>query len=171
MKPQAPPGLAPVKSLEELQAIVEDLKGRGRRIVFANGCFDVLHVGHIRYLTQARALGDVLIVGVNDDASARALKGEGRPLMGEEDRLEILSALRCVDYLLLFSERDVSRILKVLKPHVHAKGTDYAEDTVPERETVRAYGGEVAITGDPKTRSSSRFIRQLRSHDRADRDP
>ncbi len=164
MNSRVPP-TAPIKNLKELQTIVEEQKGKGRRVIFANGCFDLLHVGHIRYLTQARALGDLLIVGVNDDASTRALKGEERPLMGQEDRLEILSALRCVDYLLLFGEQNVSRILKVLKPHVHAKGTDYAEDTVPERETVRAYGGEVAITGDPKTRSSSDFIRQLTSDD------
>lgn len=160
-----PPGVrrAPVLSAEELAGVVEGLKALGRRIVFANGCFDVLHAGHVRYLTEARSLGDVLVVAVNDDASARALKGEGRPWMSQEDRLEILSALSCVDYLVLFGERDVSRLLRLLKPHVHAKGTDYTPETVPEREVVREYGGRVAITGDPKTRSSTELVARLRS--------
>ena len=154
---------APALSADELAEVVERLKAEGRRIVFANGCFDILHVGHIRYLTEARALGDVLIVAVNDDASARALKGEGRPWMRQEDRLEILSALSCVDYLILFGEREASRLLRLLKPHVHAKGTDYTVETVPERDVVRGYGGQIAITGDPKTRSSTEFVSRARS--------
>ena len=150
-----------VQSAEALAETVERLKAQGRRIVFANGCFDLLHVGHIRYLREARALGDILIVAVNDDASARILKGEGRPWMTQEDRLEILSALSCVDYLVAFGEGDVSRLLRLLKPHVHAKGTDYTVETVPERDVVLEYGGETAITGDPKTRSSTELMAQV----------
>lgn len=152
-----------VVSADALAEIVRELKKQGRRIVFANGCFDILHVGHIRYLTEARALGDVLIVAVNDDTSARTLKGVDRPWMNQEDRLEILSALSCVDYLVLFGDKDVSRLLRLLKPHVHAKGTDYTVDTVPEREVVKEYGGQTAITGDPKTRSSTTFATLVRS--------
>ena len=150
-----------VLTAEALAETVERLKARGRRVVFANGCFDVLHVGHIRYLRGARARGDVLIVAVNDDAT-RALKGEGRPWMTQEDRLEILSALSCVDHLILFGEGDVSRLLRLLKPHVHAKGTDYTVETVPERDVVLEYGGETAITGDPKTRSSTELATRMR---------
>ncbi len=151
-----------ILTAEALAETVERLKARRRRVVFANGCFDVLHVGHIRYLREARALGDVLIVAVNDDASARALKGEGRPWMTQEDRLEILSALSCVDHLILFGEGDVSRLLRRLKPHVHAKGTEYTVETVPERDVVLEYGGETAITGDPKTRSSTELAARMR---------
>lgn len=152
-----------VVSADTLSEIVRDLKKQSRRIVFANGCFDILHVGHIRYLREARALGDVLVVAVNDDASARALKGADRPWMNQEDRLEILSALSCIDYLVLFGDKDVSRLLRLLKPDVHAKGTDYTVDTVPEREVVKEYGGQTAITGDLKTRSSTEFATRVRS--------
>lgn len=144
-----------ILSLEDLRGAVERDKKAGRRVIFANGCFDILHVGHVRYLRGARSLGDVLIVAVNSDASARRLKGEGRPHTSLEERLEILSALEAVDYLTVFDEDDVSRLLLALKPHVQAKGTDYTIDTVPERETVRSYGGEVAICGDPKDHSST----------------
>lgn len=154
---------AKVLSAKKLDKIVEEQKALGRRIVFANGCFDVLHVGHIRYLTEARSMGDILIVAVNDDLSARMLKGKERPWMSEADRLEILASLSCVDYLVLFSDRDVSRLLRLYKPHVHAKGTDYTVDSVPEREVVLEYGGKIAITGDPKTRSSSKVIARLAS--------
>ena len=154
---------AKVLSAKKLDKIVEEQKALGRRIVFANGCFDVLHVGHIRYLTEARSMGDILIVAVNDDSSARMLKGKDRPWMSEADRLEILASLSCVDYLVLFSDRDVSRLLRLYKPHVHAKGTDYTVDSVPEREVVLEYGGKIAITGDPKTRSSSKVIARLAS--------
>ena len=157
------PSTKKVQSSKKLSKIVEEQKASGRRIVFANGCFDVLHVGHIRYLTEARSLGDILVVAVNDDSSARMLKGEGRPWMNEADRLEILASLSCIDYLVLFSDRDVSGLLRLYKPHVHAKGTDYTVDNVPEREVVLEYGGEIAITGDPKTRSSSKIIAQLAS--------
>ncbi|MFQ6112341.1 MAG: adenylyltransferase/cytidyltransferase family protein [Nitrospinota bacterium] len=149
------------KSLSELKELIPELKAAGKRIVLANGCFDLLHVGHLRHLRAARALGEVLIVAVNDDASARALKGPGRPLMPEDERLELLSGLECVDYLVLFGERDVRKVLLALKPHVHAKGTDYTEESVPELEAVRSYGGEVAITGDPKAHSSSRVAKLI----------
>ncbi len=150
-----------LKSLSELEGMVSELRAAGKRVVLANGCFDLLHVGHLRHLRDARALGDVLIVAVNDDRSAEVLKGPGRPLMPEDERLELLSGLECVDYLVLFGERDVRRILLALKPHVHSKGTDYTEETVPELEAVRSYGGEVAITGDPKAHSSSRMARLI----------
>jgi rfaE bifunctional protein nucleotidyltransferase chain/domain len=152
-----------VVSVDALAEIVRELKEQGRRIIFANGCFDILHVGHIRYLTEARALGDVLIVAVNDDTSARTLKGADRPWMNQDDRLEILSALSCVDYLVLFGDKDVSRLLRLFKPDVHAKGTDYTIETVPERDVVQEYGGQTAITGDPKTRSSTGFATRVRS--------
>ncbi|MEK6709688.1 MAG: adenylyltransferase/cytidyltransferase family protein [Nitrospinota bacterium] len=146
---------AKLRTLEALRGETEGLKAQGKRVIFANGCFDILHVGHVRYLREARALGDVLVVAVNSDASARRLKGEGRPYTPEAERLEILASLEPVDYLLVFDEPDVSRLLLALKPHVHAKGTDYTAETVPERETVRGYGGEVAICGDPKDHSAT----------------
>src|SRR3989304_8361674 len=146
-----------VKTLQELIEIVEDEKNKGKTIVFANGVFDILHVGHVRYLTEARERGDVLIVAVNDDDSVRRLKGNDRPLMSVEERMEILAALLCVDYLVKFSEPTVSNLLLALKPHIQAKGTDYTEDTVPEREVVRSYGGKVAIAGDPKDRSTTGY--------------
>ncbi len=141
--------------LDALKPVVEKLREDGKRIVFANGCFDILHVGHVRYFRAAKENGDVLVVAVNSDGSARALKGEGRPYVPQDERLEILSALEPIDYLLLFDERDASRLLRALKPDVHAKGTDYTRETVPERETVRGYGGEIVICGDPKERSST----------------
>jgi rfaE bifunctional protein nucleotidyltransferase chain/domain len=143
-----------IKGAEDLRAIVSAIRARGRKVVFANGCFDLLHVGHIRYLQNARALGDILVVGVNGDAGVRALKGKGRPLQPEADRAEIIASLECVDYVLLFDAPTVDGILKELRPDIHAKGTDYTEESVPERETVRAYGGRVAIVGDPKDHST-----------------
>lgn len=140
---------------EALLEKVARLKSEGKRIVLTNGCFDILHVGHVRYLCAAKEHGDVLIVAVNSDASARRLKGEGRPFMNERERMELLSCLEPVDYLVLFEDDDVSRLLLALKPHVHAKGTDYTVDTVPERETVRSYGGEVVVCGDPKDHSAT----------------
>ncbi|MDO8095002.1 MAG: adenylyltransferase/cytidyltransferase family protein, partial [Candidatus Brocadiales bacterium] len=120
-----------------------------------NGCFDILHVGHIRYLKGAKMLGDVLVAALNSDISVRALKGSGRPLTQEGERMEILSAIRFVDYVTIFSEPTVDKILLKIKPHIHAKGTDYTIETVPERQTVLSYGGEIAIVGDPKEHSSS----------------
>ncbi len=144
-----------IKDHNKLFSITESLKEKGKKIIFANGCFDVLHVGHIRCLNDAKDLGDILIVAVNDDKSMRMIKGDGHPLMPEGERMEILAALRCVDYITLFSEKTVDSLLLKLKPHVHAKGTDYTVETVPERETVLSYGGEIAITGDQKNHSSS----------------
>jgi D-glycero-beta-D-manno-heptose 1-phosphate adenylyltransferase len=147
-----------VKQMDALKAIVQTLHASGRKVIFANGCFDLIHVGHIRYLQNARALGDALILGINSDASVAALKGAGRPLQSEEDRVEMATSLDCVDYVLLFDALTVDDILKELRPDVHAKGTDYTEESVPERETVRAYGGRVAITGDPKDHSTRDLI-------------
>ncbi|RPJ83262.1 MAG: D-glycero-beta-D-manno-heptose 1-phosphate adenylyltransferase [Acidobacteria bacterium] len=153
--------LPKLKSLEELKGIVGDLHGTGATVVFANGCFDLLHVGHIRYLEAARSLGDCLILGLNSDCSVRHLKGPDRPLMPEAERAELLSALSCVDYLLLFDDSTVDRILLELKPDVHAKGTDYAAETVPERATVLSYGGRVAIVGDPKDHSTREYLKRI----------
>jgi D-glycero-beta-D-manno-heptose 1-phosphate adenylyltransferase len=150
-----------IKSLAELEAIVPEIRSAGRKVVFANGCFDLLHIGHTRYLQNARELGDVLILGVNSDACVAALKGKDRPLQSEADRTEILSSLECVDYVLLFDTLTVDDILKALKPDIHAKGTDYTEDSVPERETVLAYGGRIAITGDPKNHSTRDLIQTI----------
>lgn len=147
---------------DALKGEIDGLKARGLRVVFANGCFDLLHVGHVRYLQGARALGDALVVALNDDASVRGLKGEGQPLTPQDERAEIVAALSCVDYVTLFHEPDVTVLLGLLQPHVHAKGTDYTPETVPERDVVRAYGGEVAITGDPKDHSTSEVIRKLK---------
>lgn len=148
-------------TLEALLPVAARARAQGQRIVFANGHFDLLHVGHVRYLRGARALGDVLVVGVNDDASTRALKGPGRPVTPAAERLEILAALDCVDFVLAFSGRDVSQLLLALRPDIHAKGTDYTEANVPEREIVASYGGRVAITGDPKDHSSSEIAGRL----------
>ena len=150
-----------IRDHDKLFSITESLKKKGKKIIFANGCFDVLHVGHIRCLNDAKDLGDILIVAVNDDKSMRMIKGEGHPLMPEGERMEILAALRCVDYITLFSEKTVDSLLLKLKPHVHAKGTDYTVETVPERETVLSYGGEIAITGDQKNHSSSEIKNAL----------
>ncbi|OGL39889.1 MAG: ADP-heptose synthase [Candidatus Schekmanbacteria bacterium RBG_16_38_11] len=149
------------KTLRQLEVLVNSFKGKGKTIILANGCFDIIHVGHIRYLTGAKALGDILIVAINSDESTKALKGSGRPVTNEEERVEIISALECVDYITLFPERNVENILLTLKPHIHAKGSDYTLDTVPERETVKSYGGKVAITGDPKDHSSKDIIRKI----------
>jgi D-glycero-beta-D-manno-heptose 1-phosphate adenylyltransferase len=145
------------RSLEELPGIVA-----GRNVVLANGCFDILHVGHVRYLEGARKLGDTLVVAINSDRSVRALKGEGRPILNETERVALVSALRCVDHVVVFDETDVTRVLNVLRPSVHAKGTDYTEETVPERNQVLAYGGQVRITGDPKDHSTRDVIRKIR---------
>ncbi len=131
------------------------------RIIMANGCFDLLHVGHIRYLTAARALGDLLVVAINSDQSVRQLKGAGRPVITELERAEIIAALTCVDYVVIFNELNVSNLLKKLKPAVHAKGTDYTEETVPERAIVQAYGGVVRIVGDPKDHDTKKLIREI----------
>ena len=156
----APNKLLPLESLEP---VVAALKASGKTVVFANGCFDLLHVGHIRYLQSARQLGDALVVGLNSDESVRQLKGPQRPLMPEDERAEILAALACVDYVVLFQELTVERLLRVLKPDIQCKGTDYTEETVPERDVVRSYGGRVAIAGDPKDHSTRDLIQGILS--------
>jgi rfaE bifunctional protein nucleotidyltransferase chain/domain len=144
-----------------LVKIVERLKSQGKVIVLTNGCFDLLHVGHIRYLKEAKRQGDVLIVAINSDESMKRLKRAGRPIMPEDERIEILEALACVDYVTLFSDERVDRLLLSLKPHIHAKGTDYREEIVPERDTVVSYGGRIAIVGDEKSHSTSDLIRAI----------
>lgn len=145
----------------DLKKIVDRLRRKGKRIVFANGCFDVLHVGHIRYLAAARAEGDVLVAAVNSDASVRRLKGKGRPVVRQCERVEVLCALECVDYVTVFSSRTCDRLLKLLVPHVHAKGTDRTPETVPEYETVRAFGGRTVFVGDRKNHSVTELIREI----------
>jgi rfaE bifunctional protein nucleotidyltransferase chain/domain len=147
----------------ELTARIAQDKRDGRSIAFANGCFDILHVGHVRYLEGAAREADRLIVAINDDGSVRALKGEGRPVMPAAERAELVAALRSVDYVVTFSEPNVERLLLQLKPDVHCKGTDYTVETVPERETVKSYGGRIAIVGDPKDHSTKDVLGKLRS--------
>jgi rfaE bifunctional protein nucleotidyltransferase chain/domain len=144
---------------DELQRRVAEWRSAGHSITLANGCFDLLHVGHIRYLQGAKRLGGRLIVAVNSDESVRVLKGEGRPLMPAEERAEILAALAAVDAVVIFPEKDVHALIKEIHPDVHAKGTDYTADTVPEHDAVLAYGGRVEIVGDPKNHSASEIIR------------
>jgi rfaE bifunctional protein nucleotidyltransferase chain/domain len=146
---------------ETLLARIATARQKGSSIVLANGCFDVLHVGHVRYLEGARALGDLLVVGINSDEQVAALKGEGRPIMAERERAEIVAALAVVDFVTVFDEPTVETLLLTLQPEIHAKGTDYTEDTVPERDVVRSYGGRVAIVGDPKDHSTSDLIAML----------
>jgi D-glycero-beta-D-manno-heptose 1-phosphate adenylyltransferase len=155
------PGITRVINRAELINIVRRSRSQGMKIVLANGCFDVLHVGHVRYLIAAKALGDLLIVGINSDEQTRRLKGEDRPLLPQEQRAEIIAALEAVDFVTIFDEPTVERLLLELKPDIHAKGTDYTEETVPERDVVRSFGGRVAITGDPKNHSSSEMIKKV----------
>ncbi len=151
-----------VLPLERLARAVAGEKGRGRTVVLANGGFDLLHVGHVRYLQGAKALGDVLVVAVNSDDSLRRLKGAGRALIDERGRARMLAALACVDYVTLFSEPNVEAVLRALTPHFHCKGSDYTLDSIPERDVVRGYGGRLAIVGGGKVRSTSQVIRRLR---------
>ena len=150
-----------VLDLEGARAVAEKARAAGRRVVLANGCFDLLHVGHVRYLEDARALGDLLIVGVNGDDAVRRLKGPGRPLMPAVERAEMLAALRAVDHVVVFDDDTADGLIALLRPAVHAKGTDYTVDSVPEREIVRACGGQVAIVGDPKDHSSTDVINKV----------
>lgn len=146
---------APIVGREELLREAIRLRAAGTTVVLANGCFDLFHVGHARYLAGAKALGDLLIVAVNSDEQARLLKGEGRPVMPENERAELVASLRCVDLVTIFAEPTVEELIRSLRPDVHAKGTDYTADTVPEREIVRECGGTVAIVGDAKDHSST----------------
>ena len=142
----------------ELRQLGERLRGEGRKVAFANGCFDLLHVGHVRYLEAARAEGDALVVGVNGDAAVRALKGPGRPLLPAAARAELVAALQAVDYVVIFEEPTAEAVLRELRPDVHCKGTDYTEETVPEREVVRSFGGVVRIVGDAKHHSTHALL-------------
>ena len=151
-----------IGTLEEVRARVEEARQAGLKVAFANGCFDLLHVGHVRYLEGAKREAEVLVVAVNGDESVRRLKGEGRPIQPEEDRALLVAALRAVDLVVVFPEDDVSSLLLALRPDVHCKGTDYTPDTVPEREVVRSYGGRVAIVGDPKDHDTREIIARLR---------
>ncbi len=155
-------------TLEPLRGQVKEARADNKTVVLTNGVFDLLHVGHVRYLEAAAQLGDVLVVAINSDASTRMYKGPDRPLVPENERAELVASLGCVDYVMIFDERDVSAVIQTLKPDVHAKGTDYTEDTVPERTLVHAYGGRVAICGDPKDHATTKTIQELRGGDSAD---
>ncbi len=150
-----------VVTRSELVERIARERASGRTIAFANGCFDVLHVGHTRYLGAAASEADVLIVAINDDESVRRLKGAGRPILQAEHRAELVAALRCVDYVVTFPEPTVGPLLEALRPDVHCKGTDYTIDSVPERQVVKAYGGRVAIVGDPKDHSTRDLLARI----------
>ncbi len=145
-----------VRTLDQL---ILELKDRKGTVALANGVFDLLHVGHLRYLQGAKALADTLVVAVNSDASTRAYKGPGRPVIPANERVELLSGLSCTDYVVVFEEADVRPILRALKPDIHVKGTDYTPETIPERDEVLAYGGRVAIAGDPKDHSTTALLK------------
>lgn len=146
---------------DALVARISTEKADGSRIVLANGCFDILHAGHVRYLEGARALGDMLVVGINSDEQVARLKGVGRPILPERERAELVASLQAVDLVTIFPEPTVTELLLAIKPDVHAKGTDYTEETVPERDVVRSYGGRVAIVGDPKDHSTSEILKKV----------
>ena len=150
-----------LKTLPQLRTIVARARRGGRTVVLANGGFDLVHAGHVRYLRAAKARGDLLIVALNSDASIRKLKGPGRPVLPQDERAEILAAFEAVDYLTIFDEPNVEKILLALRPEVHAKGSDYTKATVPERATVLSYGGRIAIAGGPKIRSTSEVIPRI----------
>lgn len=153
---------ARVLSRESVISETRSARQAGKTIVFANGCFDVLHAGHIRYLQGARELGDVLVVAINADKQVKALKGIGRPILGELERAELVASLEGVDFVTIFDEPTVEQLLLAIKPDVHAKGTDYTEETVPERDVVRSFGGRIAIVGDPKNHSTSEILKRFK---------
>ncbi len=150
-----------IRRLPDLRRVVERYRRAGTRIILANGCFDLLHIGHVRYLEEAKALGGLLVVGINGNRSVRRLKGRGRPLMGESVRAELVAGLSCTDFVTIFHEPNVEKLIRTLRPHIHAKGGDYTPATVPERETVKAVGGRVVIVGGPKVRSTRDLIREV----------
>jgi D-glycero-beta-D-manno-heptose 1-phosphate adenylyltransferase len=143
-------------------AATRSAKQADQTIVLANGCFDVLHAGHIRYLQGAREVGDILVVAINADEQVKVLKGTGRPILAEHDRAELVASIDAVDFVTIFAEPTVEQLLLAIKPDVHAKGTDYTEETVPERDVVRSYGGRVAIVGDPKNHSTSEMLKRFK---------
>lgn len=147
---------------DALIAQTKSARRAGQTIVLTNGCFDVLHAGHIRYLQGAGKLGDVLVVAINADAQVRALKGIGRPILAERDRAELVASIEVVDFVTIFDEPTVEQLLLAIQPDVHAKGTDYTEETVPERDVVRSFGGRVAIVGDPKNHSTSEILKRFK---------
>jgi rfaE bifunctional protein nucleotidyltransferase chain/domain len=151
-----------IEPLEAVRGRIARARAAGRSVALANGCFDVLHVGHVRYLEGARAEADVLVVGVNGDASVARLKGAGRPILPERERALLVAALRAVDHVVVFHEDDVGRLLLELRPEVHCKGTDYTPETVPEKDVVRSYGGRVAIVGDPKRHDTRALLARIR---------
>lgn len=154
--------LSKIVDREALRARVHEWRAAGQRIILVNGCFDLLHVGHIRYLSAAKQLGGKLIVALNSDSSTRSLKGEGRPLVPEGERAEVLAALADVDAVHVFFEPDVRSLIELIRPDIQAKGTDYTEASVPERDAILACGGRVAIVGDPKEHSASELLRSIR---------
>jgi D-glycero-beta-D-manno-heptose 1-phosphate adenylyltransferase len=151
-----------IVSLEKLRSLLAEVRQRGQRIVFANGCFDTLHVGHVRYLVGAKEQGDLLVVGVNADSSVRPLKGPGRPILDEQARAQLVAALRVVDFVVVFPEPNVEKLLEDLRPDVHAKGTDYTAESVPERAVADRLGIRVAIVGDPKDHSTRSLLDAIR---------
>ncbi len=150
-----------IKSLQQLKKIVKLIKLQGKTVVLANGCFDLLHVGHIRYLEASKSMGDFLVVAINNDRSIRAIKDPQRPIIREKDRAEIVASLAAVDYVVLFGEAQVGKVLLALQPDIQAKGTDYTTDTIPERNIVASYGGRVAIAGDKKDHATKDLIRTI----------
>lgn len=152
-----------IRTLAQVVEERERWRAEGRTVALANGVFDLLHVGHVRYLQGAKALADVLVVAVNSDASTRAYKGPGRPHIPEVERAELVAALACTDRVLVFAEPNVRAIIRALRPDVHVKGTDYTPDTIPEADEVRAYGGRVAVAGDPKDHSTTELLQRLQA--------
>lgn len=152
---------APILNRAELVKKINEKRSKNAKIVLANGCFDLFHVGHIRYLAGAKELGDFLVVGINSDQQVRKLKGKNRPFMPENERAEIVSALSFVDFVTVFEEPTVEELIRAVRPDFHAKGTDYTVDSVPEREIVKEYGGQTAIVGDPKNHSSTELIQKV----------
>jgi len=150
-------------SLSQLKKIIQEHKKKGQKVVLANGCFDLIHLGHIRYLKESKKKGDILVVALNSDSSVRVLKGKGRPILNQKERAEIISSFSFIDYITFFKENNVEKVLLALKPDIHAKGSDYSEETVPEKETVKGYGGSITITGGPKIRSTSQLIKEIAS--------
>ena len=158
---------AKILALDHLHTRIADAKAKGKRVAFANGCFDTLHIGHIRYLDGAKEQGDILVVGINSDDSVRRLKGPGRPVLDEQARAQLVAALRSVDYVTIFTDGNVEGLLESLRPDVHAKGTDYTTESVPERAVAKRLGIRVAIVGDPKDHSTRTLLETIRkdAHD------